>query len=367
MMSNNQLKHKLLWAIACFFIGVSARPSFADAVKLGNFWIDGVTVNNITNGNIYYYNDIGDEFVKPLEQLQGLKLDRYPQLERYENASNQDDRAALEALSELNQILHEPWLRQWTLYLLTGAYDKLNQPVQALETFLQLAYSGPEEHYMASVSLRSILEVDEQVKQDIVARLDAARYELESQPQARAIERLIDQLKPGSGGDTPRASDPTTTTEASTTPPTDSLPSGGAAKINLPRVLDLGDSITKMILTGHYDQAVTAADRAIATQSRQISMRLFQKGIAQFRLAQAADDQEKYLDAGLSFMQVVIHFPESSYVGPSLVEAGLVHYKIGHVEIARRLLNQATGLIDTEEDAHYAQRLDELMAQVGGG
>ena len=75
-----------------------------------------MTVNNISAGKLYYYNDIGDEFVKPLDQLNGLKLDRYPQLEQYEDAvANEDDAAALGALGELSQVLHEPWLRRWTL------------------------------------------------------------------------------------------------------------------------------------------------------------------------------------------------------------------------------------------------------------
>ena len=60
--------------------------TWADSVKLGSFWIDGVSVSNIANGKVYYYNDIGDEFVKPLDQLFGLKLDQYPELGRYESA-----------------------------------------------------------------------------------------------------------------------------------------------------------------------------------------------------------------------------------------------------------------------------------------
>ena len=222
---------------------------------------------------------------------------------------------------------------------MTGVYDRLDQPVQALETFLQLAYSEPEEHYLASISLDSITAAGDPVKQDIVARLEAAQFELSGQPQAEVIQRLMGKLNGGAGTTTPTAGGTTAanTTATGRTPSPDETPPapGGASRINLPRVLDLGDPITKMILTGHYDQAVAAADRAVSNEGKQLSMRLFQKGVAQLKLAEAGGDHDRYLDAGLSFMQVVIHFPESGYVGPSLVEAGVVHYKIGQAEIAR--------------------------------
>ena len=45
-------------------------------------------------------------------------------------------------------------------------------------------------------------------------------------------------------------------------------------------------------------------------------MRLFQRGVAQFQTAESSGDQKMYLDAGLSFMRVVIHYPGSGFAGP---------------------------------------------------
>ncbi len=357
--------------ITSWILLITPAAVSADAVKLGNFWIKGVTVHNITNNQLYYYNDIGDEFIKPLSQLQGLKLERYPQLERYETAAaHQDDPAALEAVNELLQLASEPWVQQWARFLLISIYDRLGQPEQALEMYLQLAYSGGETHYLTAASLDSVASAEGTRGQDLRARVESAAFELSGQPQAQPVEQLLARFRSTDRSDPSNASNPRTTTDAPP-PPADQAqvdptqaPSNRATSISLPRALDLGDAITKMILSGHYDQAVTTANRTLATDSRQIGMRLFQRGIAQMRLAEATDNRDAYLDAGLSFMQVVIHAPDSNFVGPSLVEAGWVHCKIGQADVARRLLDQAVTLIDTEDDAHYAQRLDQLIAQL---
>ena len=347
--------------------------TWADSVKLGSFWIDGVSVSNIANGKVYYYNDIGDEFVKPLDQLFGLKLDQYPELSRYESAvAAGDDQAALQALTQLQNNAREPWVKQWAQYHLSSVYDRLNQPVRAIESFLQLAYSGADDFYLSQVSLKSARKANDQLRQDLIARLEAARLEVGTQSQSDAIVRLLDQIQGKAG---PNASSATTTqiqrpgSTGHTDPQTATgatSPSGdGGSGSNLPRVLDLGDPISKMLLTSHYEQAASAAQRALSTESKQVSMRLFQRGIALSRLAEISGDHADLLDAGLNFMKVVIYFPDSNFAGPSLVEAGWVHYKIDRLDVARRLLNQATVLIDAVDDPPYAARLDQLIAQVG--
>ena len=129
-------------------------PALGDAVKVGSFWFDGVTVDRIEDGKIYYYNNAGTEYVKPLDQLAGLKLDKYPQLAQYDAATNNnasDD--ALKAVIELSRTAQEPWLRQHALYLMANAYSKAGQAVPAVETFLQLAYTRPPEYYLLNVQL----------------------------------------------------------------------------------------------------------------------------------------------------------------------------------------------------------------------
>ena len=82
---------------------------------------------------------MGTEFSRPLESVEGLKLSIFPQLARAQEAIvSGDDRAALETLQEVRGKADTPWLQQWVNHRLTGVYDRLNMPLEAVDTFLLL-------------------------------------------------------------------------------------------------------------------------------------------------------------------------------------------------------------------------------------
>jgi len=80
-------------------------------------------------------------------------------------------------------------------------------------------------------------------------------------------------------------------------------------------------------------------------------------------LAEADNDQKLYKDAGLSFMRIAIYFPRSSYKGPALLEAGVVHKKIGRDDLATKLWQKAQIEIDDQTDPTMAKRLEQVLAE----
>ena len=71
-----------------------------------------------------------------------------------------------------------------------------------------------------------------------------------------------------------------------------------------------------------------------------------------------------YKTAGISFLRVVIYYPRSTtWRGPSWMEAGYVHQKIGRHDIANRLFDTASNDIDATEEPALAKRLEQLQSQ----
>ena len=83
--------------------------------------------------------------------------------------------------------------------------------------------------------------------------------------------------------------------------------------------------------------------------------------------ALGAKSRELTLLAGLDFMRVVIYFPTGRYRGPSLVEAGDVHLRLGLDAMALRLLKEALRppkAISAKENPRYHRRLTQLNDRI---
>ena len=133
--------------------------------------------------------------------------------------------------------------------------------------------------------------------------------------------------------------------------------------------MNADDPVAILLRAGKFDEALAKCNQALSGSSGagEMYLRIYQRGLAQLNLALArSDDKALIKDAGLSFMRVVIHAPKSVYVGPCLMEAGLVHQKIGRLDIAQRLYDKAALLIDSDADPDMAQRLAKLQAGIKG-
>ena len=63
---------KAIFATLC--LSLCATGVLADSVKLGGFWFNNVTVQDIDDGNLIFTNVTGAEQVRPMLEVQGLKL-----------------------------------------------------------------------------------------------------------------------------------------------------------------------------------------------------------------------------------------------------------------------------------------------------
>jgi len=351
------------------------QVTYADAVKLGGFWIGGVSVQRVANGQVYYIIDsTGLEFSRRLSLLEGLKLTAYPQLAKAEQALDRaDDTAALQALLQVRRMTREPWLIQWVSYRLVGVYDRLKMPAEAVEVFLQLVRESAPTKYLITPPIESVQQADPQVKIDLHQRLEAAKMSLAGQPQIQVITPLLDASVTSDQATMAQAPAQAVDTTPDKRLPTPTVnPVGATLEVAAPetgavlaRSLDRSDPVTQKLSSGNYEQAMALLDKVFSGTPSRLSMRLYQRGMAQLGLAEATQDRDLYMDAGLSFMRVAIHFPNSTYIGPSTVEAGFVHSKIGRPDLARQLYDEASVWIDAQSAPRYAARLNRLSEMLG--
>ncbi len=356
-------------AVVVAVLIAGAQLAHADEIKLGGFWISDIGVQGIEDGQMVYYNRVGTEFRRPLENVQGLRLSTYPQLGKaHEAIAKGNDRAALMELLGARQKASNKWLRHWVSHLLVGVYDRLNMPSDALDIYLLLVIEGAPRFYLEHPPLESLQNSPSEIKSALRERI-LMTMDLVDPSGRESVRLLLEAIDSGSVATLgqlalDRSGSPQLATI--TNPADASLPDGTAtnglsqARLTLPVELDIGDTVTALLIGGQYEQALARAEKIMSNDRHHLPMRLYQRGVAQMALAQAAEDDKKYLDAGLSFMSVVAYFPTSGFVGPSLVEAGFVHSRIGRSDTAARLYEKAATVIDAQEDPRYADRLQQL-------
>ncbi len=345
---------------------------WADEIKLGGFWIGDVSIQGIEDGQVLYFNRVGTEFTRPIERVEGLKLSAYPQLSQaYDAMDEGDDRTAQQALEQVRGKAIAPWLRHWVSRVLIEVYDRLNMPHEAVDIFLGLAGEEVPELYLSHPPTQSLAQADSDVQHMLGQRISAAMESLAGQPQSVMLRQLLESIAPDnadqnnrqqatgqlrSEGNPAATDDPGASHEQTMVLDT---PLANMS-LTLAKSLDIGDTVTALLVQGEFEHALERIDQILKKNSRHLPMRLYQRGIAQLYLAQANMDDKQYYDAGLSFMSVWAYFPQSDYAGPSLVEAAVVHNKIGQRDTAKKLYERASFVIDVQEDPRYAARLEKL-------
>ena len=324
--------HTRVWTIlGAIYVAAWCSTASADAIKLGGFWIENVSVQGVEYGRVVYFNRVGTELSRPIERVQGLKLSSYPSLGKAQQAIDAGkNREALQALLRVQSQSKggAPWVGQWVNYLLVDVCDKQNRPVEAVGAYLELVEGSASAIYLKRLPVRSLEGVSGDTQRDVKQRIEAALGRLSGQPEASLIQELLDVIDGKDTGDSgnpdgavPVIDDATGDSDAGSSQP------GNGLGLTLPRELDIGNAVTQLLINHRFEQALTMIDDALKKDSRHMAMRLYQRGMAQMHLAGINEDQEQYLDAGLNFARVLAYFPQSALAGPSLVEAGLIHSK----------------------------------------
>lgn len=407
----------------CVANGFFPQVAIADDVKIADIWIKEVTVQGITAGSLNYLTDAGGKRSAPLETVQGIRIKTLPALDQGQIAlaagKFEDARAAFaQAVANAKQ----PWIRQYAQMLLVQSLDKLNKSFDAVDTYVTLARSNPDPAFLKFPPLSAVGATPANLKADMDRKLNEAATTLARNPALPAVRAMQEKLgfappaapaaapatpaaTPAAGAATPEAAATPTTPAAAAAPVVTSsaaapaapgvaapapaappvppaapaTPAAGSAlaaftasstsAIPLPKAMNADDPVAALLRAGKFDEALAKCNQALSGSSGagELYLRIYQRGLAQLNIAIAhSDDQALIKDAGLSFMRVIVHAPKSVYVGPSLMEAGLVHQKIGRLDTAQRLYDKAALLIDADADPDMAQRLAKLQASIKG-
>lgn len=353
-------------ALAALLLAPAA--AMADAVKVSGFWINDVNVQSIRDGQVVFTNAAGAEVQQPLEKLEGMRLTLYPALEQAEAALEAgDDAQAVAHLRTVVDNARQDWARQYAQWRLVGALGRAGQPVEAVQTYAALVSAGAEAHFLAEPPVEAVQQASDAQKQAIAAAANAALRQA-AEPIEAHLQAIIDAAQVSAPAQA----------ASETTPPMPAQPQDGmpaaqpqaatapaaeqASAITLPQGLD-DDEVTQLLRAGRFEEALAAAEQRLQTPG-QLSLSLYQKGMAQLGLAEQTGDAARYKDAGLSFMRVLTYFPRSSQAAPAMVEAGYVHAKIGRPELARKLYDRAALSLSEEDDPNYHARLLELLGEL---
>jgi len=330
----------LVWVLC------AGGPALAqDAVKLSGFWIDQVTVRSIDGGQVHYQTASGKEMSRPIEALQGLRLERYSGLaQAFEAIAQANDPAAVKELEGVYADATEPWLRGYVGNELVKAHARLGDADRAAAVYVDMVVSGEASYFIAEPPTQVVGQALPAVKRRVIELAKAGQAGV-GQSRALLLQQLIDTAQ--------RVSE---TVEEDLTESQASASSGASIVLSasVPP-----SPIVNLILRGQFEQAIQAADRLMDRPERMASL-LYLKGMARLGIAQRDENRGAYKSAGLDFMRVQVYFPQSAVSGPATLEAGYVHQMIGRPDLALQLYIKARPLIDEAEDPVYHARLMEL-------
>lgn len=327
--------------LLCFVSAVAAQ----DAVKLSGFWIEPVTVLLIQDGHVRYETTQGAVLSRPISQLEGLRLQRYPTLGEAQDAiENGDDRNAAVLYKQTSDLAHEQWVRFYAGAQRVAALARLDEAEVAVAEYVDLMMAGADLACLAEPPVDALARADAEVRQRAIKLIMTVRDAVDEQ-QADLLQSLLEA-----------AGQPTNVVTMAQDP---NDRNGNAGGLVLSSSVPPG-TIVNLFNHNRYQEALLAADEALAQPGR-AAAELYLKGMAQLALAELESDARGYKSAGLSFMRVVTYYPRSAVSGPAWLEAGYVHEKIGRTDIAARLYRRAHAFIHEDEDPETYLRLLDLI------
>jgi hypothetical protein len=365
---NTGFTHRALLAVVALITMLGGSLAHADAIKLGNLWIENVTVDTFDGTELHYLVN-GTPNKQLLTRIDGFKLAAYPQLEAAEEALKAgNSKQVLADFKAARARAREPWLRIWLDARMVPLMDREGESLTAVTTFIALVEAKANQAFLDAPPVRSAKALSKEDKAKVHDKLKALRKNAKDKtPLADALDELVEATEPGA------ASTPTTPTIPGTTP---STVDGIETVVPLPHFMlsDKPDAITRLIARGRFDQALERVTEEMknASGGGRLSLLLFQRGVSQYYLAleMEKDSSKKeqatalYKDAGLSLYRIPTFFRNSPYVGAALIETAAVHIKINRPDIAGPLLDQAGAYIDPEDDKLLFSRLEKLREQL---
>jgi TolA-binding protein len=417
-------KYPLVTAAGALALVLGAgSEAWADAVKMDGVWVSqGVTVQRIEDGKIVYLVR-GAETEDPLMKLEGMYLDNFPDLEAAQKALK--DGKPADAARMLQRLIgtnpKHVWVRQYAEKLLMQAQDQSGKPTEMVLTYLKMANDKAPAEYLKAPPTSSLGKATDVVKKDIRVRLNTMLPKLseEAKPGAHLFLKALGD-EPAAPAPTAPAATPTTPTPVAPTPaastgttgtttastpatgapaaapaaatpaatpaaaapavvgasgtgPTVTDSNGVAVPAGLPKEIPVTVVGVQLYRDGKYDDALKWVDDQLKTAQQNFSFFFYLRGLALYAIAEKTDNQDMFLDAGVSFMKSAIYFPRDMYAGPAYLETARVYVKLGKLKEAKKLFAKAQDRLmgmepglDAKVEALQAALKDTSDAPSGG-
>ncbi|MEM7681585.1 MAG: hypothetical protein AAF288_06495 [Planctomycetota bacterium] len=379
------LSRRAVLALVCaWVVSLGSGALFADVVRFQGDPAprEGVRVGGIENGQLLYRDARGRPVTRAAAELVQLGLDEHPGYAESLRLVQSGDAAAAEARlrAELGRAVR-PWAEGLLRRRLVRVRESAGKHPEALETYLALAQTTGDAYLLGAPPLKAARALDEASRARYGATAERLAQDKQGDAAAalRALARTLLAPDAAESVDSPGALAPEASPDAreraasASASPASSEPAratprtrpGPPALLGLPASITRDDPIVQLLTAGRFDPALAAAEQRVA-QADRLPASLYLLGAARLARAEQSAAVDDYLDAAVAFMRLAIHYGPSGepLVGPALVEAGYVHDRIGRLDLAAALYQEASQRIDAQRDPAYAQRLAVLRASL---
>ena len=314
-----------------------------------------VHIRDIRAGRLVFVGTTGRKMSAPLGEVRRIEVAKATVLNIAETEFADGRFAQAAATYEgLQNAGSSGWQPVWIQYRLLKTYDRLGHFAEAVERFCVLVETSPE--LAVELTPENWPDPSSTFYEDALALLGQALVDT-SNPAARsAIHRLELRIHHHLGTSPPKGTDPSDagTLGGSTRPGRDPIESELVRRLSV---------IREAIERKAYARAVELADALIAQPElgdNGIASLLVLRGTALFEQASSRED---YLNAGLSLMRVVIHFPDSDAAAEAGYYAALVMERVRDPAMSAVLLGEALARAGDREELIRKIRLAQQRVQ----
>ena len=327
------------WALVLVLGVVPAVGAAADEIERNGQPLN-VTIVGVDDGELVYRPAAGGERRIPLDEVGPLKLDADEKFfGAYELFVAEDYRGAARAFAEVVDEASAPWIRHYAQFYLSQSLDQRGEPTDAAEAYLAIVRDGGDPYFLSKPPVASLADANDaqrgRIRTEIMAVIEDAegptRTALQGYLRVVVGDGQMPDIEPGPGD-----------------PVEGDGPDRSASAVILPdEIWDLLDeddaeerwAAVNLLIAGDPAGAIEALTPWLSNP-RAMPQKLFILGRAQLAIAEETGDHDDYLDAGLTFMRLVVHYKPgtTTLIVPARLEVSLVHRAIGREDLYEKLL-----------------------------
>ncbi len=357
-MNDSPLRHRMHRLMAASFavaLGLPVTGLLADAITRKGITYKPVTIADIKDGEVIY-NTLGQERKLKVEEVDAIEVDTLPDLAKADDlASKEKWSSAANLYRAAGRKAKKPWQENWAQRKLVISLDRAGSYESALKEYAKLLQKDDSE-FAVEVFPKNLPQDLSKLK-DLKKDAEDLKGRIHNAKAKTYFDKLIAAL---ASVDTENAK-PTSDRR-----PPDGKPEGAAPvikiDINTPdptkaRNNEEGSEVGELIQAGKFEEALKAIEPKLKAKTTAMSRLLFYQGKAEAALG-------RDMDAAVSLMRVIVHYPDDKWSVDSRIEAGKLFKKLGNESHAKALWAEAKDLAHNDPDK--LKELTQLLASVGG-